>query len=74
MHLIQYKIDNLVWSVATSIYQQSGYKVDLSLIRDLANARIESLKLIVAKQIEEARKKAESETRKRKEEEAKRIE
>jgi len=67
LYLIQYQIDNLVWNIATSIYQQSGYKVDLSLVRDLADFRIESLKILAIQQ-------AKAETRRKAEEEARRIE
>lgn len=74
LYLIQYQIDNLVWNIATSIYSQSGHKADLSLIRDLANARIESLELLATKQAEEARLKAEIEARRKKEEEVKQAE
>lgn len=58
LHLIEYRIDDLVWNIATSIYTQSGHKVDLSLVHDLVNARIDSLKILAAKQAEEARQKA----------------
>ena len=65
LYLIQYQIDDLVWNIATSIYRQSGYKVDFSLIRDLTNARIDSLKILALRQAEEARQKAlEEEARK----------
>ena len=74
LYLIQYQIDNLVWSIATSIYRQSGHKVDFSSVRDLANTRIESLRLLSLKQVEEARQKAEAEAISKKEDEAKRIE
>ena len=64
LSLIQYQIDNLVWSIATSIYRQSGYKVNFSLVRDLADFRIESLKILAIQQAEaEARRKAEEEAR-----------
>lgn len=69
LHLIEYRIDDLVWNIAASIYRQSGYKVDLSLIRDLTNARIESLKLLAAKEAEKAKQKV-LEEQKRKLEEA----
>jgi len=66
LHLIQYQIDNLVWSIATSIYRQSGYKVNFSLVRDLADFRIESLKILAIQQAEaEARRKAEEEARRK---------
>lgn len=73
LYLIQYQIDNLV-CIATSIYRQSGHKVDFSSIRDLASTRIESLRLLALKQAEEARQKAETEARRKKEDEAKQIE
>ena len=59
LHSIEYEIDHLVWNIATSIYHQSGYRVDFSLVRDLANARIESLKMLVAKRTAEEFKKEE---------------
>ena len=74
LHLIQYRIDDLVWNIATIIYSHSGHKVDLSLIRDLANARIDSLKILAAKQAEEARIQAEAEAKRKAEEEARKIE
>lgn len=58
LYLIQYQIDDLVWSIATSIYSQSGHQVDFSLVRDLANARLDSLKIIALRQAEEAKQKA----------------
>ena len=71
LHLIQYQIDDLVWNIATSIYSQSGYKVDFSLVRDLTNTRIESLNLLAARQPEEVRLRAEAEARRKAEEERK---
>jgi acyl carrier protein len=38
------KRDQFVWDTATKIYQQSGHKVELSLIRDIVNARIRAIK------------------------------
>ena len=58
LYLILHQSEDLIWNIATAIYQQSGYKVDFSLVRNLANARIESLKILVARQAEEARQKA----------------
>ncbi|MGL5938765.1 MAG: hypothetical protein ACRC2S_00010 [Waterburya sp.] len=72
LYLIQYQIDDFVWNIATSIHSQSGYKVDFSLVRDLANDRIESLRMLAARQAEEARQKP-LEEKKRKIEEARRI-
>lgn len=89
LYLIQYQIDDLVWNISTSIYQRSGCKVDFSLVRDLANTRIESLKMLVVRQaeevkqkaleeearkIEKARLKAEAEARRKAEEEARKTE
>ena len=74
LHLIEYRIDDLVWNIAASIYSQSGYKVDFSLVRDLVNARIDSLKILAAKQAEEARIQAEAEAKRKAEEEARKIE
>jgi acyl carrier protein len=62
LHLILHQNDDLVWEIATSIFRISGHKVDLSLVRDLANSRIESLKIIVAKQVQhEAKEQAKKE-------------
>jgi acyl carrier protein len=68
LHLILHQNDDLVWEISTSIFRISGHKVNFSLVRDLANSRIESLKIMAVKQTEEeVRRKAE-------EEEATRIE
>ncbi|MFM6024932.1 MAG: hypothetical protein ACKPER_18715, partial [Dolichospermum sp.] len=34
------KRDQFVWDTATKIYQQSGHKVELSLVRDIVDSRI----------------------------------
>ncbi len=88
LYFILKQNDNLVWNIATSIYSQSGYQVDFSLVRDLANARIESLKILgleqleaevkrkaeeEAKKLEEARLKAEQEARQKAEEARKKL-
>lgn len=53
LHLILHQNDDIVWEIATSIFRTSGHKVDFSLVRDLANSRIGSLKIIVAKQVQD---------------------
>ena len=58
LYLIQYKIDDLVWDISTSIYQQSGCKVNFSLVLDFAHDRIESLRMLAVRQAEEVRQKA----------------
>jgi acyl carrier protein len=63
------KRDQFVWDTATKIYQQSGHKVELSLIRDIVNARIRTIKNQLA---EEARHVAEQKAQKASEE-ARRI-
>jgi acyl carrier protein len=50
LHLILHQNDDLVWEISTSIFSISGHKVDFSLVRDLANSRIESLKILAAQQ------------------------
>jgi hypothetical protein len=64
LYLILHQNDDFVWNIATSIYRTSGHKVDFSLVRDIANSRIESLKRLAIKQAEEEAKiKAEEEKR-----------
>ncbi|MDS9397342.1 acyl carrier protein [Aphanizomenon flos-aquae NRERC-008] len=46
------KRDQFVWDTATKIYQQSGHKVELSLVRDIVDSRIRAIKNQIA---EEAR-------------------
>ena len=36
--------DHFVWEAATTIYTQSGYKVELSTVRDVVNSRIGAMK------------------------------
>lgn len=51
--------DDLVWKIVTEIYSQSGHKIEFSLVRDVANSRIEPLKIRIADQkVEQARLKA----------------
>lgn len=65
------KRDQFVWDTATKIYQQSGHKVELSLVRDIVNSRIRTIKNQLA---EEARYIAEQKQKAQKaSEEARRI-
>jgi acyl carrier protein len=67
LYLILHQSDDLVWEISTSIFLISGHKVDFSLVRDLANARVESLKILGLEQLE-------AEIKRKVEEEATRIE
>jgi acyl carrier protein len=50
------KRDQFVWDTATKIYQQSGYKVELSLVRDIVDSRIRAIIRAIKNQLaEEAR-------------------
>lgn len=40
-----FKCDETVWKIATEIYNQSGHKVEFSVVRDVVNSRIEVLKM-----------------------------
>ncbi len=55
--------DQVVWELATRIYSESGYKVELCTLRDLVNSRIEFVKYQLAaekeRMAEEARRVAE---------------
>ncbi|ACK67522.1 hypothetical protein PCC8801_3558 [Rippkaea orientalis PCC 8801] len=52
--------DDLVWNIATYIYNKTGHQVEFSLIRDIINNRIELLKQYIAdRNAEEARRLAE---------------
>jgi acyl carrier protein len=53
------KRDQIVWELATKIYQQSGHKIGLSLVRDIVNSRIRSIEHQLT---EEARRIAEQKT------------
>lgn len=48
--------DQAVWDVTTRIYRQSGYRIELSLVRDIVNSRIITIKNHLA---EEERRAAE---------------
>jgi seryl-tRNA synthetase len=41
---LETKRDQIVWDLTTKIYQQSGHKVELSLVRDIVNSRIRTIK------------------------------
>lgn len=40
--------DQVVWDLATKIYNQSGHKVELSTVRDVVNSRIGAMKYQLA--------------------------
>ena len=63
------KRDQFVWDIATKIYQQSGHKVELSVVRDIVDSRIRAIKNQLA---EEARRIAEQKAQEASEE-ARRI-
>jgi acyl carrier protein len=65
LHELEIKQDQIAWDLASEIYKQSGHKVEFSLVRDIVNSRISSIKYQLA---EEARRIAEQ-----KAEEARRI-
>lgn len=65
LNALETKRDQFVWNIATSIYSQSGYKVELSLVRDIVNSRITILKKHLA---EEARRVAEQKAKQEAEE------
>jgi acyl carrier protein len=41
---LETKRDQIVWDLTTKIYQQSGHKAELSLVRDVVNSRIKTIK------------------------------
>lgn len=43
--------DQFVWDTAIKIYQQSGYKVELSLVRDIVDSRISAIKNQLAEEV-----------------------
>lgn len=62
--------DQLVWDIATNLYQQSGHKVELSLVRDIVHSRIATIKhqlaeefryIAAQKSLKEARRIADAE-------------
>jgi acyl carrier protein len=66
---LETKRDQIVWDLTTKIYQQSGHKVELSLVRDIVNSRIRTIKHQLT---EEARRITEQKTQQAAEE-ARRI-
>lgn len=54
LNVLVAECDDMVWNIATSIYGQSGHKVELHIIRDVINSRIEALKKYIATQKVEA--------------------
>ncbi|MGQ4648352.1 phosphopantetheine-binding protein [Lyngbya aestuarii] len=44
--------DQVVWELATRIYSQSGHKVELGILRDVVNSRIEAMKYQLAEEKE----------------------
>lgn len=44
--------DQVVWELATRIYSQSGHKVELGVLRDVVNSRIEAVKYQLAEEKE----------------------
>jgi hypothetical protein len=40
LNALETRRDQVVWDVTTRIYSQSGYRVELSLVRDIVNSRI----------------------------------
>lgn len=66
---LETKRDQVVWDLTTKIYQQSGHKVELSLVRDIVNSRIRTIKHQLT---EEARRTAEQKAQQASEE-ARRI-
>ncbi|NJM48138.1 MAG: hypothetical protein HC860_19825 [Alkalinema sp. RU_4_3] len=41
---LEIKRDQITWDLASKIYKQSGHKVEFSLVRDIVNSRIRSIK------------------------------
>jgi len=52
LNYMESNVDEIVWKVATQIYQQSGFKADLTRVRDIVISRIDNLR------VEEKRKAA----------------
>lgn len=44
------KHDQIVWSLVTKIYTQSGYKIELTTVRDIVNSRIKSIESQLAEE------------------------
>ena len=47
LSFLESNIDQIVWDTATKIYNQSGHRVELSMIRDLVITRINNVKQII---------------------------
>jgi hypothetical protein len=47
---------SVVWDVATTIYRQSGHKVEFSMVRDIANSQIVLMKHQLAEEKEKEKK------------------
>lgn len=47
---LEAKRDQIVWELATKIYSQSGYKIELTTVRDIVNSRIESIESQLAEE------------------------
>jgi acyl carrier protein len=44
LNALETRRDQVVWDLTTRIYRQSGYRVELSLVRDIVNSRIRIIK------------------------------
>ncbi len=55
LSFLESNIDQIVWDTATKIYNQSGHRVELSMIRDLVINRINSIKKIIYNQNQQKR-------------------
>ena len=55
LSFLESNIDQIVWDTATKIYNQSGHRVELSMIRDLVINRINSIKQIIYNQNQQKR-------------------
>ncbi|MEB3882015.1 acyl carrier protein [Lyngbya sp. CCY1209] len=72
---IESNVDEVVWKVATQIYQQSGFKADLTRVKDIVISRIENMRLQLKLQAEqEAAEEAQRAAKLRAEEERKAAE
>jgi len=55
LSFLESNINQVVWDTATKIYNQSGHRVELSMIRDLVINRINSIKQIIYNQNQQER-------------------
>lgn len=44
LNTLENNLDEVVWDLAKKVYSESGHKVELSIIRDVVNSKIESIK------------------------------